>query len=117
MTREEVISDPAYWTSEIQLQLFREIENFMKEKDINKSQLADLLNCSKGYVTQILNGDYNHRLNKFVELSMAIGKIPIVNFEDINIYRLKETLSFYCENNNLEFFEKPNSGNISIEAA
>ncbi|MBF1425942.1 MAG: hypothetical protein HXN41_09370, partial [Prevotella histicola] len=41
---------------------------------------------SKSYVTQLLNGDFDHKLSKFVELSLLIGKIPEFTFTDINEY-------------------------------
>jgi transcriptional regulator with XRE-family HTH domain len=53
---------------------------------MNKTQLAEYLGCSKGYVTQLLNGDFDHKLSKFVELSLAINKIPEIIFTDVDEY-------------------------------
>ena len=83
MNREELLKSPVYWTSLIQDELYRQIENYMKEKEMNKAQLAEHLSCSRGYITQLLNGEYDHKLSKLVELSLAIGKAPVVKFEDI----------------------------------
>ena len=44
------------------------------------TQLAQHLGVSKGYVSQILNGDYDHRLSKFMELSLAFGYVPRIEF-------------------------------------
>jgi len=35
-------------------------------------------------VSQILNGDFNHRIATFVDLSLAIGKVPKIELEDLN---------------------------------
>lgn len=83
MTREELIKSPIYWTSLIQDELYRRIEAYMTEHNMNKAQLAEQLGCSRGYVTQLLNGDYDHKLSKLVELSLAIGMAPSIHFEEL----------------------------------
>ncbi|MBO4805943.1 MAG: hypothetical protein J5554_07860 [Paludibacteraceae bacterium] len=90
MTREELLKNPAYWTAEIQMDLYRQILSFMENHHMNKTQLADYLGCSKGYVTQLLSGDFDHKLSKFVELSLAIGKIPEITFSDVDEYLLSD---------------------------
>lgn len=82
-TPEEVLSKKDYLVSEIQLRLFAEIEAFMKENEMNRTQLALHLGCSKGYVTQLLSGDFDNKLSKLVELSLAIGKVPQIEFHDV----------------------------------
>ena len=94
MTREELLKSPAYWTTEIQMQLYRQIENYMKAHGMNKSQLAEHLGCTKGYVTQLLNGDFDHKISKFVELAMAVGKIPELKFFDVDEYVASESQSY-----------------------
>ena len=86
MTREDLLRDPVYWTSTLQIDLYNHILQFMKSHDMNKKQLAEFLGCSKSYVTQLLSGDYDHKLSKFVELSLAIGKVPVVTFKDLDDY-------------------------------
>ena len=90
MTREELLQSPAYWTTGLQMELYRHIATFMEHHHMNKTQLAEYLGCSKGYVTQLLNGDFDHKLSKFVELSLAIGKIPEITFTDVNEYILSD---------------------------
>lgn len=91
MDRKELLKSPEYWTASIQMELYRQIEAFMKEKNFNKTQLAQYLGCSKGYITQLLSGDFDHKLSKFIQLSLAIGKIPTFNFMDADEYILDET--------------------------
>ena len=47
----------------------------MAETGRNKSQLAEYLGVSKGYVSQLLNGDYDHCMSKFFELALAFGMV------------------------------------------
>ncbi len=86
MTREELLKSPNYWTSELQNELYRQIEEFMQANKMNKSQLAEYLGCSKGYITQLLNGDFDHKMSKFFELALAINKIPEFTFTDVDEY-------------------------------
>lgn len=84
MKRNELLSNPSYWTSELQMELYRQITDYMKKNDMNKSQLAQKLGCTKGYVSQLLNGDFDHKMSKFFELALAIGKVPEFNFVDLD---------------------------------
>lgn len=94
MDRKELLKSPEYWTASIQMELYRQIEAFMKEKKINKTQLAEYLGCSKGYISQLLSGDFDHKLSKFIQLSLAIGKIPEFCFTDVDDYIQNETQSY-----------------------
>ena len=82
ITREELLASKEYWTADIQMKLFDEVERFMKSQGMNRTQFAEYLGCTKGYVTQLLSGDFNSKISKLVELSLAIGKIPEVVFKD-----------------------------------
>ncbi len=85
-TRAELLKNKGYWTAKLQTELFREINEFMQERGMNKTQLAAYLGCSKGYVSQLLNGDFDHKLSKLVELSLTIGKVPLLEYEDMEQY-------------------------------
>lgn len=84
MNRHDIISSPEYWTQRIQLQLFDCIEKYMVEHHLNRTQLAQKLGVSKGYVSQLLNGDYDHRLSKLVDLALAMGCVPMLSLNPIN---------------------------------
>jgi transcriptional regulator with XRE-family HTH domain len=90
MNRGQLLKNEGYWTSKIQIDLYNQLEKYMSDNKINRSQLAKKLKVSKGYVTQILNGDFNHRISKLVELALAIDKIPEINYRDLN-QTIKET--------------------------
>lgn len=102
MTREELFKSPAYWTAGLQMELYRQIAEFMENHHMNKTQLAEYLGCSKGYVTQLLNGDFDHKLSKFVELSLAVGKIPEITFSDVEEYILSDSERYMLETSSFE---------------
>jgi len=83
MTREELIQSKEYWISKLQIDLFNEVEAYMKRNGLNRVQFAQKLGVSKGYISQILNGEADHRISKFVELALSIGLVPSVSFDKI----------------------------------
>ena len=84
MKREALLSSPEYWTVQIQGQLLQEIHLKLESSGKTQSELAKELGVSKGYISQILSGDYDHRISKFVELSLAIGKVPVIEFRNLS---------------------------------
>lgn len=93
--RIELLKNKGYWIAKLQIDLYREIQDFMEQQKINKTQLAEYLGCSKGYASQLLNGDFDHKISKLVELSLAIGKVPQITYTDLQEYIQKEQDS-YC---------------------
>lgn len=98
MTRAELLKSPEYWKARIQIALYNCAESFMKKTHKNRKQLAEHLGVSNGYVTQLLNGDYDHKLSKIAELSLAFGFIPYLEFIPVEQYITSEqnNLSFKC---------------------
>ena len=85
-TRADLLRSKGYWIAKLQIDLFRELEIFKKKTGMNNTQLANYLGCTKGYVSQLLNGNFDHKMSKLVDLSLAIGKAPKIEFEDLNQY-------------------------------
>lgn len=56
----------------------------MEENNLNRTQLAERLGVTKGYVSQILNGDFDHKISKLVDLALLAGKVPIINYKTIS---------------------------------
>ena len=52
----------------------------MKEKKLNRTKLAQKLQVSKGYVTQLFNGDFDHKLSKLVELTLGLRESSFTTF-------------------------------------
>lgn len=101
MKREKILRSKGYNITKIQNELYRQLTSYLKEKKITRTQFAKELGVSKGYVSQILNGNFDYKLSKLVELSLAIGKIPEIKYtsldeldkpfeKDLKIVHLKE---------------------------
>jgi transcriptional regulator with XRE-family HTH domain len=86
MTREDLLRSKEYWLVQIQNNLFNLIEQYLKDQNIKRTKLADKLGVTRGYVTQILNGDYDHKISKLVDLALAINKAPVISYVDLDNY-------------------------------
>ncbi len=86
MKRKDLLKSREFWITEIQLQLFSLIESYRKEHQLTKTQIAEKLGVTKGYITQILNGDFDHKVSKLVDLALAFGKVPVIHFADADQY-------------------------------
>jgi transcriptional regulator with XRE-family HTH domain len=83
-TREEILKTPEYWFEQAQNELYRQVTEFMEKEGINQSQLAEKLGVSKGYISQVLKGEFNYTLKKLIELAMAVGKVPTIEYKGID---------------------------------
>ncbi|MBW8051195.1 MAG: helix-turn-helix transcriptional regulator [Cytophagales bacterium] len=86
ITREELIQRKEFWMTKIQNDLFANLEDYMNENKLTRTQLAQKLGVTKGYITQVLNGDFDNRISKLIELSLFIGKAPVFTFDDLGKY-------------------------------
>jgi len=103
MKREELIHSKEYWMAKLQIDLFNEVEEYMQKNKLNRTQFAEKLGVTKGYLSQILNGEADHRLSKLVELSLAIGLIPNLSFEKVgDLLKREENGCFNVSLNDIE---------------
>jgi len=83
---EELIKHPDYWMEGIQNEIYYTLRQYQKKHRLNQTQLAEKLGFSKGYISQILQGKFNHSIKKLIELGLAIDKILNIQFIDIENY-------------------------------
>jgi len=88
--REQLLKRPNYLLTKYQNEIYRQLVEYMKERKISQSEIAQKLDVSNSYVSQILNGDFNFTLKKIIELALMIGKVPHIEFLSITDYWLKE---------------------------
>lgn len=92
--REKIISQPSYWVEQINGELYDSIMNYMEVHKMKQKDLAKYLGISKGRMSQIINdGDINFSLEKIIQISLKIGKIPSFRFEDKEEFLEQETES------------------------
>ena len=76
MSRERILKSPAYWIAKVQLALFNCAQSFMERNGMNRTQLAAHLGVSKGYVSQLLNGESDYKL--------SFGYVPSIEFRPVS---------------------------------
>lgn len=108
MKREELIQSKEYWITKIQIDLFNEVEAYMKANNLTRTQFAEKLGVSKGYISQILNGEADHRISKLVELALSIGLVPSVSFEKMEDVMRRDNAGYY----NISYNDIERSKNI-----
>ncbi|WP_051054210.1 helix-turn-helix domain-containing protein [Fibrella aestuarina] len=83
MKRSDLIVSPGYLQSKIQIDLYNQIQEYMDARGLNRTQLANELGFSKGYISQVLNGDFDHKISKLIDLSLKVGKVPFIYWKDV----------------------------------
>jgi len=84
ITKEELQKTPEYWFETIQNELFRQLKEYIEKEGISQTALAEKLGVTKGYISQVMNGNFNYTLKKLIELSLAVGKAPVLEFIPLN---------------------------------
>lgn len=81
--QKKVFEHSAYWVEGINIALYDAIVDFMEKHNMNRTELAEHLDISRGRVSQILNdGEINFSIEKLVEIALKINKIPKLEFLD-----------------------------------
>lgn len=115
ITREELLKSEEYWFELAQNSIFRMVTEYMNEKAINQSELAAELNVTKGYVSQIVNGNFNYTLRKMIQLSLALGKIPVIEFKPIEEVLADDKKKKFLTRDQDDYYSGRSSENIASE--
>lgn len=89
-TLEELIHTSEYWMEKIQNEIYRQVHSYMENENLNQTQLATRFNLSKGYISQIVNGNFNFSLKTLIDLSLKLGVAPDLQFEALSAYAKEE---------------------------
>ena len=88
LKHEELVNRPEYWLETIQNEIYRQVSEYLKVNNMTQSQLAIQLGVSKGYVSQVMKGEFNYTIKKLIELSLALGKAPVIQFKPLDKFNL-----------------------------
>lgn len=93
ITRQDILTNSAYWEQKIQLEIYNCACTFMKTNNMNRTMLATHLGVSKSFVSQLLSGNYNYSLSKLIEISLKLGFQPDFTFKPIHLENSKSRIS------------------------
>jgi transcriptional regulator with XRE-family HTH domain len=82
----ELAASREYWLTKIQNELYDCVEQYLKRNRLTRTQFAEQLGVTKGYISQILNGDFDHKLSKLIDLSLAVGVVPNMHLQELETY-------------------------------
>jgi transcriptional regulator with XRE-family HTH domain len=86
MKREDLLRSKQYGISKMKYTLLNLIGRFKNENNLKDKDIADKLGVSKSYISQILNGTFDHKMSKVGDIANACNAIPILSFVDIDEY-------------------------------
>jgi transcriptional regulator with XRE-family HTH domain len=97
LTREELLQSPEYWFENAQNDLYGQVTAYMEKEGYNQTQLAQKLGVSKGYVSQILKGEFNYTLKTLIDISLAIGSVPKIEYTPLSKVIVDDAKTSYIE--------------------
>lgn len=80
ISKEDLLKQPNYLLSKYQIEIFRQLDAYRRTNNLTQKALAKKLGVSTSYVNQVLKGKFNFTLKKLIELGVAIGRIPSIEF-------------------------------------
>ncbi len=83
ITEEEFSNTEEFWLKTIQHEISLQVSAYLKENKLTQTQFSTQLGVSKGYISQMMKGEFNFTLKKLIELSLAIGKAPVLRLEPL----------------------------------
>lgn len=124
--REDLLRTEEYWFETLQNEIYRMVADYIEKEGINQSQLADKLGVTKGYISQIMNGNFNATLKKLIELSLAVDKAPHIDFRNLAEFIQEDSVkrvrmqynpffNITTTSNKTTFAETKNKGNAAVE--
>ncbi len=76
-------TDPEFWAEELANDIAIRVAKLLAEQGVSRTDLAQKLEVSKPYISQLLNGFSNMTLVTLSRLAWAVGRKPVVGFAPI----------------------------------
>ena len=90
ISKQKLFKHPDYLLSKYQAEVYRQLQQYMDDHGLTQKEIATHLGVSSSYVNQVLKGNFNFTLKKLIELSLMMGKVPTLEFVNINDYLVSE---------------------------
>lgn len=101
-------NDPEFIADVMKGQLVEDILTVMEKQNINKNQLADLLNMSRQYVGRILNETANFTVDSIAKIACALNQsVQIKLFEHDEILDVKKVDEYRMSMRNFKVTKFP----------
>lgn len=81
MERNDLLTSAEYWTTKVQTDLCELAQRYERK---HRADTARQLGISEQTLCRLLNCAYDQRLSKLIELSLAMGYAPVIEFKNIH---------------------------------
>ena len=81
MERNDLLTSAEYWTTKVQTDLCALTHRYMRRNRTDTAETAKQLGISEQTFSRLLNCAYDQRLSRMVELSIAMGYAPVIEFK------------------------------------
>ena len=86
MKRSDLLRSSEYWNEKIKIDLYQVVQAYKHENSLTLEAFATKLGVTKGYLSQVLTGNFDHKISKLVDLALACNMVPVIKYEPINQY-------------------------------
>jgi transcriptional regulator with XRE-family HTH domain len=85
-TKERLVRGEGYWMETIQQTIYEALLAYMDKHDLNKTELATKLGFTRGYVSQLMNGNFNLSQKKIIQLLLKLDMVPDLLIRTVDEY-------------------------------
>lgn len=85
-TKERLVRGEGYWMEAIQQTIHEALLAYMDKHDLNQTELAKKLGFTRGYVSQLMNGNFNLSQKKIIQLLLKMDMVPDLRVRTVDEY-------------------------------
>lgn len=85
-TKERLIRGEGYWMETIQQAIHEALLAYMEKHGLNQTELAGKLGFTRGYVSQLMNGNFNLSQRKIIQLLLKLDMVPDLRIRSMDDY-------------------------------
>jgi transcriptional regulator with XRE-family HTH domain len=85
-TKERLIRGEGYWMETIQQAIHEALLAYMEKHGLNQTELAGKLGFTRGYVSQLMNGNFNLSQRKIIQLLLKLDMVPDLRIRSMDSY-------------------------------
>lgn len=85
-TKERLVRGEGYWMETIQQSIHEALVGYMEQHGLNQTELAHRLGFTRGYVSQLMNGNFNLSQRKIVQLLLKLDMVPDLRIRSVDSY-------------------------------
>ena len=83
MTHAQLLRSKEYWLTQLQCQIYSEVEEYLEANNMTKQDLANKIGVDVRSISTTMNGNFDQKISRLVSLALAMNKALVVSFEDI----------------------------------